>query len=418
MTKFYPLSLVVALFLVGASWAQSTIPPQIYQVLQRRDNLLKNKKIVWDVIISEEYSEEFLKEMASSLDSQRKNLSQAPVSGTVKAPKVSSIHHSSKRVICRGENFIRIDYDHALLNFPTENGETEKVKNGMLVKKGIAYFGEGVGVYLPDIDASQEALGTTNIAYVVRYTRHAAYYLAPTFYGRDFQPPDLVMLGGMNPLMMFWGEPSGWTVVQEDNRFLVIEKRGPVPCLPGDDPLRVRVWLDKKHDFAPYRIEKYADDPRILENYRVVAREIWQASQYKSVNGLYCVSQFNYTDYIKGHLVNGKLVYSGKRQVAYRMSNIGECSINKIDLPDYVAIADFSLKGKDPEVWTLDRAVTYSWRQYRRLLSDNELKKLFDEQFPKPPEKRQNLLRTILTYAPPVLIIVIGLLWLWRTRRK
>lgn len=226
------------------------------------------------------------------------------------------------------------------------------------------------------------------------------------------------MLGGMNPLMMFWGEPSGWTVVQEDNRFLVIEKRGPVPCLPGDEPLRIRVWLDKKHDFAPYRIEKYADDPRILENYRVVATEIWQASQYKSVNGLYCVSQFNYTDYIKGRLVNGKLVYSGKRQVAYRMSNIGECSINKIDLPDYVAIADFSLKGKDPEVWTLDRAVTYSWRQYRRLLSDNELKKLFDEQFPKPPEKRQNLLRTILTYALPVLIIVIGLLWLWRTRRK
>jgi len=341
-----------------------------------------------------------------------------PVSGTVKAPKINAIHHSSKRVICRGENLIRITYDKALLDFPTENEETKKGKNGMPVKKGSVYLGEGIGVYLPDMDASQQALGTTNIAYVVRYTRHAAYYLEPTFMGRDFQPPDLVMLGGMNPLMMFWGEPGGWTVVQEDNRFLVIEKRGPVPCLPSDEPLRVRVWLDKKHSFAPYRVEKYSDDPRVLEHYRVVAREIWQASQYKSINGLYCVSRFNYTDYIKGRLVNGKLVYSGKRQVAYRMSDIGECSISKIDLPNYVAIADFSLKGKDPMVGTLDRAVTYSWRQYRRLLNNNELKKLFETQFPKPPEKRANLFRTILTYAPPILIIVIGLLWLWRTRRK
>ncbi len=412
-------TVVVAGILTEALWAHPTIPPQADQALQRRDDLLKNKKIVWDVTISEKHSEEFLKEMAPSLDAQRKNLSQSPVSGTVKAPKVNAIHHSSKRVICRDKNLIRITYDYALLDFPTENEETKKEKNGMLVKKGIAYFGEGVGVYLPDIDASREALGTTNIAYVVRYNHHAAYYLSPLLVGgRDFQPPDLVMLCGLNPLMMYWGEPSGWTVVQEDNRFLIIEKRGPVPCLPRDDPLRIRVWLDKKHDFAPYRIEKYTDDPETLESYRMVAREVWQASQYKSVNGLYCVSQFNCTYYIKGHLVNGKLVYSGKRQVAYRMSDMDECDIDKVDFPDYVAIADFSLKGKDPVVWTLDRAVSYSWGQYRRFLNESELKKLFEEQFPAPPQKRSNWLRTLLTYAPPLLIIVIGLWWFWKTRKK
>lgn len=44
MTKLYPLSLVAALFLVEVSWAQSTVPPQVYQALQRRDNLLKKQK--------------------------------------------------------------------------------------------------------------------------------------------------------------------------------------------------------------------------------------------------------------------------------------------------------------------------------------------------------------------------------------
>ncbi|GIV05308.1 MAG: hypothetical protein KatS3mg016_0883 [Fimbriimonadales bacterium] len=65
MTKPYPLGLVAALFLTEVLWAQPTIPPQADQALQRRDDLLKNKKIVWDVTISEEHSEEFLNEMAS-----------------------------------------------------------------------------------------------------------------------------------------------------------------------------------------------------------------------------------------------------------------------------------------------------------------------------------------------------------------
>ncbi|GIV07033.1 MAG: hypothetical protein KatS3mg017_0235 [Fimbriimonadales bacterium] len=163
MTRLYLLGLVGALFLAGVSWTQSTIPPQIGQALQRRDDLLKNKKIVWDVTISEKYSEEFLKEMASSLDAQRKNL---------------------------------------------------------------------------------------------------------------------------------------------------------------------------------------------------------------------------------------------------------------VHLPDYVAIADFSLKGKDPVVEALDRAVSYSWGQYRRFLNEGELKKLFAEQFPASPQKRSKGLRTLLTYAPPLLIIVIGFWWLWKTRKN
>ncbi|GIV05306.1 MAG: hypothetical protein KatS3mg016_0881 [Fimbriimonadales bacterium] len=68
----------------------------------------------------------------------------------------------------------------------------------------------------------------------------------------------------------------------------------------------------------------------------------------------------------------------------------------RLTLPDYVAIADFSLKGKDPVVGALDRAVSYSWGQYRRFLNESELKKLFAEQFPAPPQKRVEW----VTHAP------------------
>jgi hypothetical protein len=266
------------------------------------------------------------------------------------------------------------------------------------------------------VDSAEKAGGSVNIASVIRYTRHAAYYLTPIAEGRDLQPPDLVMLSGLNPLMMFWADSSGWVVAKEDERYMVVEKQGTIPCLQSEYPLRVRVWLDKQHGFLPYRVEKYLDAPGLLPDYRSVAREVWQVSRYVQVNGVYRIAEFSYTYYIKGRLVNGKLVYDGKKRIDYRLKKVGKCQIGKIDLPDHVLVADFSLSGKDPVFETLDRAVAYRWSEYRRLLNEDELKALFQKQFPEPEERGSSALWKALAYVPPILIILLGL-WLMKRRK-
>jgi hypothetical protein len=131
---------------------------------------------------------------------------------------------------------------------------------------------------------------------------------------------------------------------------------------------------------------------------------------------VYRIAEFSYTNYIKGRLVNGKLVYDGKRRVEYKLKRVSKCENGKIKLPDNVLVADFSLSGKDPVFDTLDRAVAYRWREYRRLLNEDELKALFQKQFPEPEERGSSAFWKALAYVPPILIILLGL-WLIKRRK-
>ena len=416
MLMRYFLGLMAVLFSVEVLWAQPTVPPLVHQAIRRREESLKNEKTRWEVRIQEEYSDEFLQDLSSTAKKYKESLaaiypqnetmsSQALAEAAMeKLPNV--VKHAGELQVCRSKNLIRVAYSRSLT---AENGK-------ILDVKGIAYFGEGLGIYLPTFDPAEGAGGSVNVAHVIRYTRHAAYYLTPIAEGRDLQPPDLVMLSRLNPLMMFWADSSGWVVVKEDELYMVIEKQAPIPCLQPEYPLRVRVWLDKQHGFLPYRVEKYLDAPGLLPDYRSVAREVWQVSRYVQVNGVYRIAEFSYTYYIKGRLVNGKLVYDGKKRIDYRLKKVGKCQIGKIDLPDYVLVADFSLSGKDPVFETLDRAVAYRWSEYRRLLSESELKALFQKQFPEPEERGSSAFWKALAYVPPILIILLGL-WLIKRRK-
>lgn len=416
MLMRYSLGLIAVLFSVEVLWAQPTVPPLVHQAIRRWEESLKNEKTRWEVRIQEEYSNEFLQDLSSTVKKYKESLaaiypqnetmsSQALAEAAMeKLPNV--VKHAGEWQVCRSKNLIRVAYSRSLT---AENGK-------ILDVKGIAYFGEGLGIYLPTFDPAEGAGGSVNVAHVIRYTRHAAYYLTPTSEGRDLQPPDLVMLSGLNPLMMFWADSAGWVVAKEDERYMVVEKQGTIPCLQSEYPLRVRVWLDKQHGFLPYRVEKYLDAPWLLPNYRSVAREVWQVSRYVQVNGVYRIAEFSYTYYIKGRLVNGKLVYDGKKRIDYRLKKVGKCQIGKIDLPDHVLVADFSLSGKDPVFETLDRAVAYRWSEYRRLLNADELKALFQKQFPEPEERGSSALWKALAYVPPILIILLGL-WLIKRRK-
>jgi len=412
----HSFGLIVALLLMETLWTQPTVPPLVHQAIRRWEESLKNEKTRWEVRIQEEYSNEFLQDLSSTVKKYKESVatiypqnermsSQALAEAAMeKLPNV--VKHAGEWQVCRSKNLIRVAYSRSLT---AENGKILDVKS-------IAYFGEGLGIYLPTFDPAEGAGGSVNVAHVIRYTRHAAYYLTPTPEGRDLQPPDLVMLSGLNPLMMFWADSAGWVVAKEDERYMVVEKQGTIPCLQSEYPLRVRVWLDKQHGFLPYRVEKYLDAPWLLPNYRSVAREVWQVSRYVQVNGVYRIAEFSYTYYIKGRLVNGKLVYDGKKRIDYRLKKVGKCQIGKIDLPDHVLVADFSLSGKDPVFETLDRAVAYRWSEYRRLLNADELKALFQKQFPEPEERGSSALWKALAYVPPILIILLGL-WLIKRRK-
>jgi hypothetical protein len=411
----HSFGLTVALLLMETLWAQPAVSPRLHQAMQQREKELKNEKTLWEVRIQEEYTDEFLEQMAATTKKYRESISttysqtegvgsQASTDTAIKTVP-NTVKHSGEWEVCRNNDIIRVAYNHKLV--ATEVGKTVDTK-------GIAYFGKGLGIYLPMVDSAEKAGGSVNIASVIRYTRHAAYYLTPTPEGRDLQPPDLVMLSGLNPLMMFWADSAGWVVAKEDERYMVVEKQGTIPCLQSEYPLRVRVWLDKQHGFLPYRVEKYLDAPWLASEYKSVAREVWQVSRYARVNGVYRIAEFSYTYYIKGRLVNGKLVYDGKKRIDYRLKKVGKCQIGKIDLPDYVLVADFSLSGKDPVFGTLDRAVAYRWSEYRRLLSESELKALFQKQFPEPEER--SAFWKALAYVPPILIILLGL-WLIKRRK-
>jgi hypothetical protein len=409
--------LIVALLLMETLWAQPAVSSRLHQAMQQREKELKNEKTLWEVRIQEEYTDEFLEQMAATTKKYKESISttysqtegvgsQASTDTAIKTVP-NTVKHSGEWEVCRNNDIIRVAYNHKLV--ATEVGKTVDAK-------GIAYFGEGLGIYLPTFDPAEGAGGSVNVAHVIRYTRHAAYYLTPTPEGRKLQPPDLVMLSGLNPLMMFWADSAGWVVAKEDERYMVVEKQGTIPCLQSEYPLRVRVWLDKQHGFLPYRVEKYLDAPWLLPNYRSVAREVWQVSRYARVNGVYRIAEFSYTYYIKGRLVNGKLVYDGKKRIDYRLKKVGKCQIGKIDLPDNVLVADFSLSGKDPVFGTLDRAVAYRWSEYRRLLNEDELKALFQKQFPEPEERGSSAFWKALAYVPPILIILLGL-WLIKRRK-
>jgi hypothetical protein len=418
MLMRYFLGLMAVLFSVEVLWAQPTVPPLVHQAIRRREESLRNEKTQWEVRIQEEYSDEFNQDFLSTVKKYKESLatiypqpqnetmsSQASAEAAMeKLPNV--VKHAGEWQVCRSKNLIRVAYSNSLI---AENGK-------ILDVKGIAYFGEGLGIYLPMFDPAEGAGGSVNVAHVIRYTRHAAYYLTPTPEGRDLQPPDLVMLSGLNPLMMFWADSAGWVVAKEDDRYMVVEKQGTIPCLQSEYPLRVRVWLDKQHGFLPYRVEKYLDAPWLASEYKSVAREVWQVSRYARVNGVYRIAEFSYTYYIKGRLVNGKLVYDGKKRIDYRLKKVGKCQIGKIDLPDNVLVADFSLSGKDPLFGTLDRAVAYRWSEYRRLLNEDELKALFQKQFPEPEERGSSAFWKALAYVPPILIILLGL-WLIKRRK-
>jgi len=418
MLMRYFLGLMAVLFSVEVLWAQPTVPPLVHQAIRRREESLRNEKTLWEVRIQEEYSDEFLQDLSSTVKKYKESLAKTypqPQNETMSSQALAEaameklpnvVKHAGEWQVCRSKNLIRVAYNHSLI---AENGK-------ILDVKGVAYFGEGLGIYLPTFDPAEGAGGSVNVAHVIRYTRHAAYYLTPTPEGRNLQPPDLVMLSGLNPLMMFWADSAGWVVAKEDERYMVVEKQGTIPCLQSEYPLRVRVWLDKQHGFLPYRVEKYLDAPWLLPNYRSVAREVWQVSRYARVNGVYRIAEFSYTNYIKGRLVNGKLVYDGKKRIDYRLKKVGKCQIGKIDLPDNVLVADFSLSGKDPLFGTLDRAVAYRWREYRRLLNEDELKALFQKQFPEPEERGSSAFWKALAYVPPILIILLGL-WLIKRRK-
>jgi hypothetical protein len=413
----HSFGLIVALLLMETLWAQPAVSSRLHQAMQQREKELKNEKTLWKVRIQEEYTDEFIEQMASTTKKYKESISttysqtegvgsQASTDTAIKTVP-NTVKHSGEWEVCRNNDIIRVAYNHKLV--ATEVGKTVDTK-------GIAYFGKGLGIYLPMVDSAEKAGGSVNIASVIRYTRHAAYYLTPIAEGRDLQPPDLVMLSGLNPLMMFWADSAGWVVAKEDERYMVVEKQGTIPCLQSEYPLRVRVWLDKQHGFLPYRVEKYLDAPWLASEYKSVAREVWQVSRYARVNGVYRIAEFSYTNYIKGRLVNGKLVYDGKKRIDYRLKKVGKCQIGKIDLPDYVLVADFSLSGKDPVFGTLDRAVAYRWSEYRRLLSESELKALFREQFPEPDARQSSAFWKALAYVPPILIILLGL-WLIKRRK-
>jgi hypothetical protein len=413
----HSFGLIVALLLMETLWAQPAVSSRLHQAMQQREKELKNEKTLWEVRIQEEYTDEFLEQMAATTKKYKESISttysqtegvgsQASTDTAIKTAP-NTVKHSGEWEVCRNNDIIRVAYNHKLV--VTEVGKTVDTK-------GIAYFGEGLGIYLPMFDPAEGAGGSVNVAHVIRYTRHAAYYLTPTPEGRDLQPPDLVMLSELNPLMMFWADSAGWVVAKEDERYMVVEKQGTIPCLQSEYPLRVRVWLDKQHGFLPYRVEKYLDAPWLASEYKSVAREVWQVSRYARVNGVYRIAEFSYTYYIKGRLVNGKLVYDGKKRIDYRLKKVGKCQIGKIDLPDNVLVADFSLSGKDPVFGTLDRAVAYRWSEYRRLLNEDELKALFQKQFPEPEERGSSAFWKALAYVPPILIILLGL-WLIKRRK-
>jgi|GEM_PF-6054644 len=403
------LRVIVGVGLIASAPAQTQLPPELFHYLQKRYNTLNKKKVTLNVSINEEYSEDFLKEMTEALTQYQKDVSVIPVPAdkAVRMPPVRSWSRTTRWIVYRDDGMIKIDYNFFPLNFST----------GVLNShRGTLYSADGYGLYISSFEPSEPALGTTNIAYLVRYTDNACYFLSPeTRSGRNLQPPDFVFLCGMDPLMMFWAQRDGWVIVQDDAHFLVVEKRGETPCLPPENPLRIRLWLDKKHDYAPYRVEKYTDDPRVLANYRLVAREVWQAHGYKKLGDTYIISEAEFIYYIKGHLEGNRLVYGGKVQKKYSIVSIEPLKKNlSLDLPDYIAIADFSLLGENPVF--LDRAVTYKWRDYKRFLTKQELEKKFKEQFPELVIQPRNRL-SFVTYLIPISLIVMGVIWLIRNRR-
>lgn len=402
------VQVVVWVGLIASATAQTQLPPELFHFIQKRFDILKNKKIILNIDLAEEYSEEFIKDMTGNFAQYQKDVSVIPVPAdqAVRMPQVRSWSRKDRWTVQRSDGMIRIDYNDFALNF--SGGEA-------LVQRRILYCADGWGLYISSLEPSEPALGTANIAYLVRYTDNACYFLSPEMHsGRDFQPPDFVLLCGMDPLMMYWAKRDGWVIVQDDARFLVIEKRGETPCL--EDPLRIRLWFDKKHDYAPYRVEKYTDDPRVLAHYRLVAREIWQTHGYKKLDDTYIVSEAEFTYYIGGHLEGNKLVYNGKVQRRYSIASI-ETLKNKLslNLPDYIAIADFSLLGKNPIF--LDRGVTYKWRDHKRFLTKQELEKEFKEQFPELARKPLNRFLLLAGYSLPILLIIMGVIWLIRARR-
>jgi len=417
MLMRYFLGLTAVLFSVEVLWTQATVPPPIHQAIRRWEESLKNEKTLWEVRIQEEYSDEFLEDLlvtfkkykdsvSAAYPQNQRTTSQALADTTIKkGPKV--IKHAGEWEVCRSNDLVRVAYNRKLIS---GNGEVLDVK-------GIAYFGEGLGIYIPMFDPAEGAGGSVNAAHVIRYTLHAAYYLTPIAEGRDLQPPDLVMLSGLNPLMMFWADSAGWVVAKEDAQYVVIEKQGSIPCLQSEYPLRVRIWLDKKHDFSPYRVEKYLNAAWLPPNYKAVAREVWQVSRYARVNGVYRPAEFSYVYYIKGRLVNGKLVYDGRKRIDYRLKRVSKCENGKIKLPDNVSMVDYSLSGKDPVLGTLDRAVAYRWSEYRRLLNEDELKALFREQFPEPEARQSSAFWKAFAYVPPILMILLGFVWLVKRRK-
>lgn len=412
MNRGYRWQVALFILALGAFAADGNaqtggLPSEVVRSLEKLERFFLNKKVYVHISVSDIPSPQLSATMVQRAEQIRRQLEIAHDSRKPFQVPPSELRYHSRMVIYRNATMIKVEYSRKLRNFGRDSKDPRVIDDQV-----ICYYAKGWEAYAPVVKSNVKR---TDVISLIRYSGPAYYFLSPV--NRDLQPPDFVFLAGINPLFMFWGDSDGWKVVQEDKKFLVVEKRGKAPCVSPNDLLRIRMWLDKRFDYLPYRIEKYNDDPRLPRNWRV-AREIWQSKGVMQVGDTYLNRGYKYLYYVKGHYdQKGQFVYDGKVEKDYAITSVNSIGKNiSIDFPSHLYVMDYSLDGENPIIGSLSRGVPYEWSKYKRFLETAELQKLLEDR--QPQVQRPRLFMTAIVYLPPLILIVLGLTWLWRQRRS
>lgn len=151
-------------------------------------------------------------------------------------------------------------------------------------------------------------------------------------------PEYLVLLGGVSPFRLYGHKPEDWKLVSSSPEEWAFELMD-----PNHEP-SVRIWLDRRYQDAPSRIEL---------RYRDGAVYLWRVLKYKRIEGTWFPSEVEHRRKSASEEVLARLVLAGHR----RTQSI------EIKIPDGVAVRDWRSLGRKAWDWRGQEVEQIEWSE-------------------------------------------------------
>lgn len=406
------------LSLTGALAQNEVKTSPLRTLLQEREERLRNVKTVWtahlrrDVSLTQAQATQMQEQAyASTYERALADLRAKGVPHDQIEQRAKEIASAFTRLSVPREIKAQTDYTVEL------TGKRVRVRgtaptfapNGVERMEWDIVYDEGVGIAVPvewtlaGKSFSHNTPGLQHSGAAVPWVRvwksagHAAHYRPPRSPSPLFLTPEvLCLLSGLCPLGMYGGE---WQVEHEDGSKWVL-----VQAVRSGEmaPFVVRIEVSKPRGGAVTSIE--------VEHSTASVRETYTVTAWRNHSGVW----------LPARIADARTMPIGKDRREWVLRQVGTASERHLHIPIGYPVADYRLMGEGTSTESAsgkkDLAVGYDWTG--QLPDEHQLRRMWRERNPTSPSQSPSRLpaRGMYRFVPPIVLIVIGVMWYWRLR--